>query len=70
MLEGATKYLYINIADDARSNQEIKIRVVVATSYLAKLKPVLGGGGKNMEFKVRMSLLRALITSYSLLLCM
>ena len=61
------KYLGSTITDDARSVQEIKIRIAVATASLAKLKVIWRD--KNISMKTRMGLLRALITSVFLYGC-
>ena len=56
------KYLRATITEDARSVQEIKIRIAVATSSLSKLKTIWRH--KNISMKTRMSLLRALVFLY------
>ena len=61
------KYLGSTITNDARSVQEIKIRIAVATASLAKLKVIWRD--KNISMKTRMGLLRALITSVFLYGC-
>ena len=61
------KYLGATITEDAKSVQEIKIRIAIATSSLAKLKPIWRD--KNISMKTRMSLLRALVTSVFLYGC-
>ena len=61
------KYPGRTVTDDARSNREIKIRIVVATSSLTKLKPIWRD--KITSMKIRISLLRALITSVCLYRC-
>ena len=61
------KYLGSSITDDARSVQEIKIRIAVATASLAKLKVIWRD--KSISMKTRMGLLRALITSIFLYGC-
>ena len=61
------KYLGATITDDARSVQEIKIRIAIATSSLAKLKPIWRS--KNISMKTRMNLLRALVNSVFLYGC-
>ena len=61
------KYLDATITEDARSVQEIKIRIAVTTSSFAKLKMIWMD--KNISMKTRMSLLRALFTSVFLYGC-
>ncbi|XP_072039417.1 uncharacterized protein [Amphiura filiformis] len=61
------KYLGATITDDAKSVQEIKIRIAVATSSLANLKPIWRD--KNISMAARMSLLRALVISVFLYGC-
>ena len=61
------KYLGATIIENARSVQEIKIRIAVATSSLLKLKTIWRD--KNISMKTRMSLLRALATSVFLYGC-
>jgi len=61
------KYLGATITEDARSVQEIKTRIAIATSSLAKLKPIWRD--KNISMKSRMCLLRALVTSVFLYGC-
>ena len=61
------KYLGSSITDDARSVQEKKIRIAVATASLAKLKVIWRA--KSISMKTRMGLLRALITSVFLYGC-
>ena len=55
------KYLGATITDDAKSVQEIKIRIAVAASSLADLKPIWRE--KNISIASRMSLLRVLVVS-------
>ena len=68
-LETVTQFKYLGaiITEDARSVQEIKIRIAVATSSLSKLKTIWRD--KNISMKTRMSLLRALVTSVFLYGC-
>ena len=61
------KYLGATITEDAKSVQEIKIRIAIATSSLAKLKPIWRD--KNISMNTRMRLLRALVTSVFLYGC-
>ena len=63
----AFKYRGVIITDDAKSVQEIKIRIAVATSSLPKLKPIWRD--KNISMRTRMGLLRALVTSVFLYGC-
>ena len=68
-LETVTQFKYLGdtIIENARSVQEIKIRIAVATSSLLKLKTIWRD--KNISMKTRMSLLRALATSVFLYGC-
>ncbi|XP_072047114.1 uncharacterized protein [Amphiura filiformis] len=69
--ETVTQFKYLGAAttEDARSVQEINVRIAISTSSLAKLKPIHVWRDKNISMKTRMGLLRALFTSAFLYGC-
>ena len=61
------KYLGTQITKDGRSDTEIKSRLAMATSALAKLQPLLNN--KSISIRTKIRLLRAIVISTALYGC-
>ena len=61
------KYLGAHITKDGKSDKEIRSRLAMATSALAKLQPLFKN--KSVSIKTKMRLLRAIVISTALYGC-
>ena len=52
--EDSFKYLGAHITKDGRSDTEIKSRLAMATSALAKLQPLLNNKSSSIKIKIRL----------------